>query len=109
MADKIKVSTGEMRLTIGKYTKSRHTMEDARRKMASALHNLNGCWRGLTWAAMMDKWVEINSNIVKSELAVDRSIASLYNTIALYETAEDTNKDKANSMDVGTRITNFVS
>lgn len=108
MADKIKVSAEAMRATVGKYQDSRSSMEDARKKLDSALQSLNGCWKGPAWVTMMAKWTEINLNITNSELAIERSIEGLNNTIQLYDTAEEQNTSKAKSQEVGTANTVFV-
>lgn len=108
MADKILVSTAEMAATIARYNEAQNTMQDAQRSMKAALDNLNGCWKGPAWAAMMYKWSQIEANITKSQLAVNRSVIALQNTINIYETSENENKGEATKLEVGKSTTVYV-
>ena len=108
MADKILVSTAEMSATIGKYNEAQNTMGEAQKSMRAALDNLNGCWKGPAWAALMAKWTQIEANIIKSQLAVNRSVVALSNVIMTYDTAEDENKGTGSSLDVGTQSSIYV-
>ncbi|MBQ8110574.1 MAG: WXG100 family type VII secretion target [Clostridia bacterium] len=108
MADKILVSTSEMNATITKYNDAQSTMQEAQKSMRAALDNLNGCWKGPAWAAMMYKWTQIEANILKSQAAVNRSIVALRNTISHYDEGEDTNKSTGSSLDVGSQTTVYV-
>ncbi len=108
MADKILVSTAEMTATIGKYNQAQQTMQEAQRSMKAALDNLNSCWKGPAWAAMMYKWTQIEANITKSQMAVNRSVVALQNTINIYETGENENKTSASGLDVGKTTTVYV-
>ena len=108
MADRILVSTAEMSATISKYNDAQSTMMDAQKAMKSALDNLNGCWKGPAWAAMMAKWAQIEANIVKSQLAVNRSIVALQNVIMTYNQGEDANKSTGGALDVGTQSNIYV-
>lgn len=108
MADKILVSTAEMSATIGKYNDAQNTMMDAQKSMKQALENLNGCWKGPAWAAMMAKWAQIEANIIKSQAAVNRSIVALQNTIMTYDQHEDENKNTGSGLDIGTQTSIYV-
>lgn len=108
MADRILVSTAEMTATIGKYNTAQGTMMDAQKSMKAALDNLNGCWKGPAWAAMMAKWAQIEANIVKSQMAVNRSIVALQNVIMTYDQGEEANKNTGSALDVGTQSTVYV-
>lgn len=108
MADRILVSTAEMSATIGKYNDAQSTMMEAQKSMKAALDNLNGCWKGPAWAAMMAKWAQIEANIVKSEMAVNRSIVALQNTIMTYDEGENSNKATSSALDVGSQSNVYV-
>lgn len=108
MADKILVSTEEMSATISKYDSAQQTMMDAQKSMRSALDNLNGCWKGPAWVAMMAKWTNIEANILKSQEAVNRSIMSLKNTIGYYENQENAAKDTSQGLDIGSTSSVYV-
>ena len=108
MADKILVSTAEMNATIAKYTEAQNTMMEAQKAMGNALTNLNGCWKGLAWMAMMNKWMQIEANIAKSQEALNRSIVGLRNVVSYYETGEDTNKSTAGGLETGAAATVYV-
>ena len=108
MADRILVSTAEMSATISRYNECQNTMMDAQKSMKAALDNLNGCWKGPAWAAMMMKWTQIEANIIKSQLAVNRSVMALQNTMNAYEEGEKTNETTGKSLDVGTASTIYV-
>lgn len=108
MADRIVVSANEMQQTISKYNDAQNGMQEAQKSMKAALDNLNSCWKGPAWAAMMAKWAQIEANIIKSQLAVNRSIVALQNTIAHYDQGEDTNKSTGSGLDVGSQTTVYV-
>ena len=108
MADKILVSVQEMEATINRYTDSRNTMENARQHMEKALDNLNNCWKGPAWAAMMAQWQLINANIKNSDMAIGRSINGLKSSIATYEQHESEITAKANALEVGKDSTTYV-
>lgn len=108
MADKILVSTAEMRATIGRYNEAQRTMMDAQKSMGNALRNLDSCWKGPAWAAMMAKWANIEANILKSQEAVNRSVLALNNTISYYEDHETENKSTGANLDIGTASATYV-
>ena len=108
MADKILVSTAEMSATISRYNEAQNTMMDAQNKMGAALKNLNGCWKGAAWAAMMAKWSQIEANIIHTQEAVARSVLALQNTINYYDIGEDTAKSTGSALDVGTQSSIYV-
>ena len=108
MADKILVSTAEMSATISRYNDAQNTMNDAQKNMRSALEALNGCWKGIAWAALMDKWTRIEMNILHTQEAVNRSIVALQNTINYYDDTESTNQSTGSSLEIGTQSTAYV-
>ena len=108
MADKIKVSTGEMIATIGRYHEAQHTMTDAQRSMRGALANLDHCWKGPAWAAMMMKWQQIEANIIKSEMAVNRSIVALRNVVMIEDGAEQNNVATGKGLETGTQAPVYI-
>ena len=108
MADKIKVSTSEMFATITKYNSAQSEMNAAQKSMKAALDNLNGCWKGVAWAAMMAKWTQIEANILHSQEAVARSVMSLANSIGYYDTTENENKGIAQKQELGSASSIYV-
>lgn len=108
MADKILVSTAEMNATIARYQQAQNTMLDAQKSMDSAMRHLESCWKGPAWLAMIAKWTEIEGNIAKSQIAINRSIVGLKNTITEYDAAEDANKGTASGLEVGTASPVYV-
>lgn len=108
MADRIVVSTAEMSATISRYEQAQNTMMDAQKSMNSAMNNLNACWKGPAWAAMMAKWAEIEGNIAKSQLAINRTIVGLKNAIGIYDDTENANKNTASALEAGTASTTYV-
>ena len=108
MADKILVSTAEMNATIASYNDAQSTMQEAQKSMRAALDNLNGCWKGPAWAAMMYKWTQIEANILKSQEAVNRSVVALKNTINYYDEGENTNKTTGSSLGTGSQSSVYV-
>ena len=101
MADRILVDTAEMQATITRYNEAQNTMMEAQKSMAAALNNLNACWKGPAWAAMMYKWTQIEANIVNSQLAVNRSVVGLQNTISYNAQAESENVKAGRALDTG--------
>jgi WXG100 family type VII secretion target len=108
MADRILVSTSEMNATVSRYQQAQETMLDAQNSMSSALRNLDGCWKGPAWAAMLAKWTEIEGNITKSQLVINRSIVGLQNAIMNYEETEEANKGTGSALSEGTASTIYV-
>ena len=108
MADRILVSTTEMNATVGRYQQAQHNMADAQKSMNTALMHLDACWKGPAWLAMMAKWTEIEGNIARSQLAINRTIMGLKNTITEYENAENENKGTAAGLSTGTASTIYV-
>ena len=78
------------------------------KSMRAALDNLNGCWKGPAWAAMMYKWTQIEANILKSQEAVNRSVVALKNTINYYDEGENTNKTTGSSLGTGSQSSVYV-
>ena len=108
MADIIKVSASEMQATVTKYTNARASMDDAFSAMEQAMNHLDNCWKGPAWAAMMGKWHVINSNIRRSDNAIEQAINGLNNTINTMVNAETTNTNAAKNLETGTDATIYV-
>ena len=108
MSDIIKVSTAEMQATVTKYTQAQQTMFEAQKSMKAALDNLNACWKGVAYAALMYKWAQLEGNIAKSQVAIQRSIRALQNTINQYNETEETATSTGSGLDVGTQTTIYV-
>ena len=102
MADRIKVSTGEMRQAVSEYTSAHETMDQAFKHMEAALERLHGCWDGPAKSVFRAKWAAIYRNITRSDAVIEKSIRALNGTIVTMEAGEDAVGATAQSLPIGT-------
>lgn len=102
MADRLLVSTEVMQATINKYNQASQTMNTAFQEMDKAWDNLCQVWDGTIKATFMAEWIVIKGNIMKSNMAIQKSIRGLTGSVQKFEENESSLTSRANSLDTGT-------
>lgn len=102
MADRITVSTDEMRETVIKYQSAKSTLSDAYERMNRAIKILDTCWRGVAYNVLRQKWVETYRNIVRANERMQDAIDELNATANLFDENESRQVGGFQAMDVGT-------
>ncbi|MBO4297733.1 MAG: WXG100 family type VII secretion target [Clostridia bacterium] len=101
-SDKILVSTAEMQTTIGKYEQARATMQQAFSALDEAKEHIDRCWDGPAKLIYTERWLNIATNIKRSNDAIDATINSLKNAITEYENGDETVLNLGNNINTGT-------
>ena len=102
MADRIIVSTEEMRQTVSKYEAARDVMNQAFNNLNAAHDALDACWEGPAKLAYTARWMSILANLVKANQAIEQALTGLNETIAVQEQTEGDVNSKNSNLDVGT-------
>ncbi len=102
MAERIKVSTGEMREAVSEYMGAHDTMDQAFKQMETALEQLHACWDGPAKGVFQAKWASIYRNITRSDAVIEKSIRALNGTISMMDAGEDAVGTMAVQLPIGT-------
>ena len=101
-SDKILVSTEEMQATIGKYEQARATMQQAFAALDEAKEHIDRCWAGPAKLIYTERWLNISTNIKRSNDAIDATVNALKNSINTYETADSDVASAGGAINPGT-------
>ncbi len=102
MAERIKVSTEEMRACIARYTAEKAKLMGALQICTKASQLLLRSWAGPSFTICAAKMANTWKNLFESEQKINDAISELNKTIALMDQAEGKIVSNVNSLDVGT-------
>lgn len=101
MAEKILVSTDEMRQTATAYRGAQGELQDAFSELDRALKILESCWKGPAYMAMRAQWSIANGNIKRANEKMQDAIDELNTVANLFDENEATLQSTFSSLDTG--------
>ncbi|MDE7244335.1 MAG: WXG100 family type VII secretion target [Oscillospiraceae bacterium] len=102
MAERILVSTEEIRQTAGQYQGAKGELQDAFTNLDRALKILESCWKGPAYMAMRAQWSVANGNIRRADEKMQDAIDELNKVANLFDENETALKSQFESLDTGT-------
>jgi len=89
MAERITVSTEEMRNTIEVYKTNKAKQQTAYLQMSNAVRELDGAWDGIASEAFKSAFDALYRNLESSELHMEDAINELTKSAGIYEDVEE--------------------
>ncbi len=102
MAEKILVTTEEMRETVTEYQSARGDLQNAFSGLDRALKILESCWKGPAYMAMRTQWDIANSNIRRADDKMQDAVDELNTVANLFDENEASLQSTFGSLDTGT-------
>lgn len=102
MAERILVTTDEMRETVSEYQAAKGVLQDAFSSLDRALNILESCWRGPAYMAMRTQWNAAHANIKRADEKMQDAVEELNAVAQLFDENEATLKSTFGSLDTGT-------
>jgi len=102
MAEKILVSTEEMRETVTEYQSAKGELQDAFSSLNRALKILESCWKGPAYMAMRAQWDIAHANIKRADDKMQDAVDELNTVANLFDENEATLQSTFGSLDTGT-------
>jgi len=102
MAEKILVTTEEMRQTAIAYQGAQGELQDAFSELDRALKILESCWKGPAYMAMRAQWNIAYGNIKRADEKMQDAIDELNTVANLFDENEATLQSTFSSLDTGT-------
>lgn len=102
MAERILVSTDEMRQTATKYLSAKGELQEAFSSLDRALKILESCWKGPAYMAMRTQWDIAHKNIKRADEKMQDAVDELNSVAGLFDENEATLQSTFGSLDTGT-------
>lgn len=102
MAEKILVSTEEMRGTVTQYQAAKGDLQNAFSTLDRALKILESCWKGPAYMAMRAQWEIAYGNIKRADDKMQDAVDELNRVADLFDENEATLQSTFGSLDTGT-------
>lgn len=102
MAERITVSTDEMRNTVTQFVSAQSTLGEAYERMDRAVKVLDTAWKGAAYAAMRMQWSLTYKNIERATERMQDAIDELNASAELFDSNESVLISNFQSQDVGT-------
>lgn len=102
MAERILVTTDEMRQTAREYLSAKGELQDAFSSLDRALNILESCWKGPAYMAMRTQWNIAYKNIKRADEKMQDAVDELNSVAGLFDENEATLQSTFGSLDVGT-------
>ena len=102
MAERILVTTDEMRQTAAEYVSAKAGLQDAFSSLDRALNILESCWKGPAYMAMRAQWDIANKNIRRADEKMQDAVDELNAVAELFDQNESTIQSTFGSLDTGT-------
>lgn len=102
MAERILVSTDEMRQTATEYLSAKGELQDAFSSLDRALKILESCWKGPAYMAMRTQWNIAYKNIKRADDKMQDAIQELNSVARLFDQNESALQSAFSSLDTGT-------
>lgn len=101
MAERILVTTEELRQTAGEHVAAQAELQDAFSKLDSALNILESCWKGPAYLAMRAQWQVAYGNIKRANDKMQDAIDELNTVAGLFDDNESTVQSSFEALETG--------
>ena len=102
MAERILVTTEEMRQTATRYQSAQGELQSAFSEMDRALNILESCWKGPAYLAMRTQWNIAYKNIKRADEKMQDAVDELNTVANLFDESESSIQSSFGSLDTGT-------
>lgn len=102
MAERILVSTEEMRQTAARYQSAQGDLQNAFSDLDRALNILESCWKGPAYLAMRTQWNVAYKNIKRADEKMQDAVDELNTVAQLFDQNESQLQSTFGSLDTGT-------
>jgi len=102
MAERILVTTEEMRETVTEYQSAKGELQDAFSGLDRALKILESCWKGPAYMAMRAQWQVAYANIKRADDKMQDAVDELNTVANLFDENEAALQSTFSSLDTGT-------
>lgn len=102
MAERILVTTEEMRQTATRYQSAQGELQSAFSEMDRALNILESCWKGPAYLAMRTQWNIAYKNIKRADEKMQDAVDELNTVANLFDENESALQSSFGSLDTGT-------
>ena len=102
MAEKILVTTEEMRQTAAQYQSAQGDLQGAFSELDRALKILESCWKGPAYMAMRAQWNIAYGNIKRADDKMQDAVDELNKVANLFDDNEARLQSTFSSLDIGT-------
>ena len=102
MAERILVTTEEMRQTATNYQSAQGELQNAFSQLDSALKILESCWKGPAYMALRTQWQIAYGNIKRADDKMQDAIDELNKVANLFDENESTLQSSFGALDTGT-------
>ena len=102
MAERILVSTEEMRQTATQYQSAQGVLQNSFSELDRALKILETCWKGPAYMAMRTQWNIAYGNIKRADEKMQDAIDELNKVANLFDENESQLQSTFGSLDTGT-------
>lgn len=102
MAERILVTTDEMRQTARTYQTAQNDLQSAFADMDRALKILESCWKGPAYMAMRTQWDIAYKNIKRADDKMQDAVDELNKVSDLFDQNEASLQSSFGSLDTGT-------
>lgn len=101
MAEKILVTTEEMRQTATNYLSAKGELQNSFSSLDRALKILESCWKGPAYMAMRTQWDIAYKNIKRADEKMQDAVDELNSVAGLFDQNEATLQSTFSSLDTG--------
>ena len=102
MADRIRVSTAELRTAVEKYNNVKGQIQNAYLQMSNAVREVDVSWNGAASEAYKNQFDLLYKNIEQTELKVQDAVDELLKTAEIYDEQETGISQTFADLDIGT-------
>ena len=101
MADRMRVSTEQLKKTADRFSKEREKMEETCRETAGTARGTQEYWRGPAGEAFLNRFSAMEGELMKTDRRVQDAVDGLLKAAGIFEDSEKETSGKAQSLDTG--------